>query len=340
MPEKKSKKVKQNIYAKWGYLFIAPFFLVFTLFTLVPLLSTFFYSFFEYYSDNLDVVGPNFVGLQNYFRLFQQGRMFRYFGNTFVIWILGFVPQIILSLLLAVWFTDIRLKLRGLRFWKTIIYMPNLVMASAFGMLFLTLFAQNGPILSFLFEIGALPETFTIDSSVWGTRGVIAFINFLMWFGNTTLLLMAGVMGIDNEIYEAAAVDGSGAFRTFFQITMPLLMPIFIYVFITSLIGGIQLFDVAQIFTRGSGNPNTTSTTLIMYLNQLIVPSKNYGMGGAFSTILFIVTLGLSSIVFRYLVPQTTSKKQKAGRVKDENRYLPMNLRQFKKENRDGEVHE
>ncbi|HKM11044.1 MAG TPA: ABC transporter permease subunit, partial [Bacilli bacterium] len=133
---------------------------------------------------------------------------------------------------------------------------------------------------------------------------------------------------------------GSGAFRTFFQITMPLLMPIFIYVFITSLIGGIQLFDVAQIFTRGSGNPNTTSTTLIMYLNQLIVPSKNYGMGGAFSTILFIVTLGLSSIVFRYLVPQTTSKKQKAGRVKDENRYLPMNLRQFKKENRDGEVHE
>ena len=337
MPEKKSKKVKQNIYAKWGYLFLAPFFIVFTLFTLVPLLSTFIYSFFEYYTDNLNVVGPNFVGLQNYFRLFQEGRMIRFFGNTFVIWIIGFVPQIIISLLLAVWFTDIRLKLRGLRFWKTIIYMPNLVMASAFGMLFLTLFAQNGPILTFLFEIGALPETFTIDSSVWGTRGVIAFINFLMWFGNTTLLLMAGVMGIDNEIYEAAAVDGSGAFRTFFQITMPLLMPIFIYVFITSLIGGIQLFDVAQIFTRGTGNPNTTSTTLIMYLNQLITPSKNYGMGGAFSTILFLVTLGLSSIVFRYLVPQTASKKEKTAKLKAEKRYFPMNLRQFTEEKQDGE---
>lgn len=316
MDAKKIAKAKQKkgMYNKWGYIFIAPFFIVFALFTLVPLFSTFYYSFFEYYKDNLTWVGPNYIGFGNYIYLFQDGRMFKYLGNTAIIWIMGFVPQIIISLLLAIWFTDQRLKLKGMAFWKTIIYMPNLVMASAFGMLFLTLFARNGPILELLFAIGALPETFMIDSSIWGTRGVIAFINVLMWFGNTTLLLMAGVMGIDGEIYEAAQVDGSGPVRTFFQITMPLLMPIFIYVFITSMIGGIQLFDVAQIFTRGSGNPNTTSRTLIMYLNDLISGSRNYGVGGAFSTLLFLITLALSSLVFKHLMPQTKTDAKAAKR--------------------------
>lgn len=322
MKAKKPKKITSNMYAKWGYLFIAPFFIVFTLFTLIPLLSTFIYSFFESFMDGFDQVGPNFVGLQNYITLLTDSELYKYLWNTFIIWIMGFLPQIIISLLLAVWFTDIRLKLRGLQFWKTIVYMPNLVMASAFGMLFLTLFAANGPIISFLIEAKAVPATFTIDSSVWGTRGVIAFINFLMWFGNTTLLLMAGVMGIDNEIYEAAAIDGSGAFRTFFKITMPLLMPIFIYVFITSLIGGVQLFDVAQIFTRGNGNPNNTSKTLIMYLYENLVPSKNYGKGGALSMLIFFLTLGLSSIVFRYLVPQTKGK----GDNKDKKKYHVMDV--------------
>jgi multiple sugar transport system permease protein len=132
MKAKKPKKITSNMYAKWGYLFIAPFFIVFTLFTLIPLLSTFIYSFFESFMDGFDQVGPNFVGLQNYITLLTDSELYKYLWNTFIIWIMGFLPQIIISLLLAVWFTDIRLKLRGLQFWKTIVYMPNLVMASAF----------------------------------------------------------------------------------------------------------------------------------------------------------------------------------------------------------------
>ncbi len=332
MNAKKLKQIKHNMYAKWGYIFIAPFFIVFVLFTLIPLLSTFYYSFFEYYKDGLSTVGPNFIGFDNYLRILQEGQIWRYLANTLIIWILGFIPQIILSLLLAVIFTNVRLKLRGQRFWKTIIYMPNLVMASAFGMLFLTLFSRNGPILELLFSIGALPETFSTDQSVWVTRSIIAFINVIMWFGNTTLLLMAGVMGIDNEVYEAAQTDGSGAFRTFFQITMPLLMPIFIYVFITSMIGGIQLFDVAQIFTRGSGNPNMTSKTLIMYLNDLISTSDNYGMGGAFSVFLFIITLGLSSLVFKQLLPQSIKESKRAKKRIDRLGVIAAQSREKNKE--------
>jgi multiple sugar transport system permease protein len=190
--------------------------------------------------------------------------------------------------------------------------MPNLIMASAFGFLFLTLLSPSGPVINMLLDAGILSEAFNITADVNGTRIVIAFMNFLMWFGNTTLLLMSGVMGIDEDIFEAATVDGAGAFRTFFDITMPLLKPIFVYVFITSLIGGMQLFDVADIFTKGSGGSNMTSYTLIMYLNKVVNGSgKNFGLGGAISVILFIITAALSIAVFFVSYKDSLPKKHK-----------------------------
>ena len=313
-----SKKRKSVSFVKWGYIFITPFFVVYFLFSLVPLLQTFFYSFFEYYKDQLDYIGPNWIGLQNYLTVFTNGQLLKYAGNTIVIWLMGFVPQIIVSLGLAIWFTDNRLKLRGTKFFKTIIYMPNLVMASAFAMLFLTIFAQNGPIINMLFNSGIIAERFNVNSSTIWTRSIIALINFLMWFGNTTILLMAGVMGIDPAIYESATIDGAGSFRTFRSITLPLLMPIFIYVIITSLIGGIQLFDIPQIFTQGVGSPDMTSKTLVMYLYNLISVSKNYGLAGAVSVVLFVITGLLSFAVFRVLSPANKEKR-------DEKRIMKKN---------------
>ena len=129
-------------------------------------------------------------------------------------------------------------------------------------------------------------------------RGLIALMNCLMWFGNTTILLMAGMMGIDTSLFEAAEVDGATSTQVFFKITLPLLRPILIYVVITSLIGGLQLFDVTQILTNGTGNPMRSTMTLIMYLNKHLY-SKNYGMAGALSVVLFIITSLLSLLVFK-----------------------------------------
>ena len=106
------------------------------------------------------------------------------------------------------------------------------------------------------------------------------------------------MLGIDQTLYEAAEVDGANATQIFFRITLPILRPILLYVVITSLIGGLQLFDVPQILTNGQGGPNRTTMTLIMYLNKHLY-SKNYGMGGALSVILFIITGILSIIIFR-----------------------------------------
>ena len=124
-------------------------------------------------------------------------------------------------------------------------------------------------------------------------------MNFLMWFGNTTILLMAGMMGIDPSLFEAAEVDGATATQVFYKITLPLLKPILIYVMITSLIGGLQMFDVPQILTNGSGDPMRSSMTLIMYLNKHLF-SKNYGMAGALSVLLFIITAFMSFLVFKF----------------------------------------
>ena len=294
-------KYKNNVagkHNKWGYIFLIPFFAVFVIFQLIPLITTIYNSFFENYMSGLSQVGPNFIGLENFAKLFQSGDLMKYFNNTMIMWILGAVPQIIVSLLLAAWFTDPSLRLKCQQFFKTVIYLPNLIMAAAFAMLFFALFADSGPINSMLMQMGVISEPYKFMSHVWTVRGLIAFMNFLMWFGNTTILLMAGMMGIDPALFEAAEVDGATSGQVFWKITLPLLRPILVYVIITSLIGGLQMFDVPQILTNGSGDPMRTSMTLIMYLNKHLF-SKNYGMAGALSVMMFILTGVLSLIVYK-----------------------------------------
>ena len=292
------KNSNVNKHNRWGYFFLIPFIVVFIVFQLIPLISTIYNSFFENYMSGLKHIGPKFIGIKNYATLFNSGDLPTYFKNTMIMWILGFVPQILVSLLLGAWFTDPSLRLKGQRFFKTVIYLPNLIMASAFSMLFFTLFSDSGPINSILIQIGVFSKAYSFMSHIWSVRGLVAMMNFLMWFGNTTILLMAGMMGIDQSLFEAAEVDGATAGQIFFQITLPLLRPILIYVMITSLIGGLQMFDVPQILTNGKGDPMRSSMTLIMYLNKHLF-SKNYGMAGALSVILLIITGILSMIVFK-----------------------------------------
>ena len=289
---------KVNKHNRWGYIFLIPFFAVFVIFQLIPLVQTFYYSFFENYMSGLRQVGPNFIGWANYKKLISSGDLWVYTKNTMIMWILGFVPQIFFSLLLSACFTVPSLRLSGQRFFKTVIYLPNLIMAAAFSMLFFTLFADKGPINSLLIQLGIFSKPYKFMSHVGSVRGLVAFMNFLMWFGNTTILLMAGMMGIDTNLFEAAEVDGATSTQIFWKITLPLLKPILVYVMITSLIGGLQMFDVPQILTNGSGNPNRSAMTLIMYLNKHLY-SKNYGMAGALSVLLFLITAVLSILVFR-----------------------------------------
>lgn len=295
---KSRKQSKVVSYNKWGYIFLIPFIGVYIIFQMIPLVTTVINSFYENYRSGLTQIGPNFIGFKNYAAILQNADLWTYAKNTLIMWVMGFVPQILVSLLLGAWFSNPSLRLKGQRFFKTVIYLPNLIMASAFAMLFFTLFSNSGPVNSILMQAGITSEPFKFLSNTWSARSLVAFMNFLMWFGNTTILLMAGMMGIDTSLFEAAEVDGATSTQVFFKITLPLLRPILVYVMITSLIGGLQMFDVPQILTNGTGDPMRSTMTLIMYLNKHLF-SKNYGMAGALSVLLFIVTGILSMFVYK-----------------------------------------
>ena len=210
------------------------------------------------------------------------------------------MPQFVIAMLLALFFTSTRLNIKGQSFFKTVIYMPNLIMAAAFSMLFYTLFSRVGPIQALLENWGVIDHTFDFFAIRVSVRGMIALMNFLMWFGNTTIVLMAGIMGIDQSLFESATIDGANSVQVFFKVTMPLLMPIFVYCLITAMIGGIQMFDVPQVLSKGDGVPNGTTRTLVMYLNGYL-KTRNLGMSGAISVIMFIITGGLGAIVYKML---------------------------------------
>ncbi len=310
MAKENAKKHRKSVsYAKWAYIFITPFFISYILFTLIPQFLTVYNSFFENYRNGLQQVGPNFVGLRNYIQLLTPDKngtidFLRYLGNSLSMWIVGAIPQFLVALLLAVLFTSSRLNLKGQGLAKTIIYMPNLIMASAFSMLVFSLFSNVGPINKLLVASGLLDKPYEFFAFKLPVRTIIAFMNFIMWFGNTTIVLMAGIMGIDQSLFESANLDGANSVHVFFDITLPLLMPILSYALITSMIGGIQMFDVPQVISNGKGTPNMTSTTVIMMLNNYLGISKNYGMSGAISVMLFVITGILGMFVYRSLAKQ------------------------------------
>ena len=300
------RKHKGVSYAKWGYIFILPFFVVYILFTLVPQLTTFYNAFFENYRAGLRQIGPNYVGFDNFVKLFTPDKsgnidMVKYFGNTVILWLLGAVPQVLVALLLAVFFTSYRLNIRGQQFFKTVIYMPNLIMAAAFSMLFFTLFSPVGPVNQILLSTGIADRAIDFLGIRVSVRLLVSLMNFLMWFGNTTILLMAGIQGIDQCLFEAADIDGANYLQVFFRVTLPLLAPILVYTIITAMIGGLQMFDVPQVLTNGKGTPDRTSFTMVMYLNSYLGNSKNYGMAGAISVVLFLISATLSLVVYRTL---------------------------------------
>lgn len=302
-------------YAKWGYIFIAPFFITYIIFSLYPLFETFKNSLYENFRSGLTIIGPNYVGLDNFKAVFD-GLFGKTLMNTLIIWFIGFLPQVIFALLFALWFTDLRLKLKCTGFFKTVIYMPNIIMASSIAVLFFALFSDRGPINGLLATLTNNQNYFEIPgesiyrffSKTAGVRGLAGFINFLMWYGNSTIILMAGIMGIDTSLYEASQIDGANGRQTFRTITLPLLKPILIYLIITAMIGGIQMFDVPNLLTATSGAPNNTAKTVVMLLNDHLF-SKNYGMGGAVSVLLFAI-----SAVFSFLVFLSLKDKKKGGR--------------------------
>ncbi len=302
------RNIRSISYAKYGYFFILPFFLVYCFFQLWPLINTFILS---VYGNGKKV--DEFIGLGNFQALLfgtGMGRtasaihetFFQTLGNTFIVWVGNFIPQIILSLALAVWFTDAKLKIRGKGFFKVVMYMPNIITAASVAALFLSLFAESkyGPINNLLLSAGLIDAPIKFVTGVWQSRGMIMFIQCWMWFGNTMIMLMSGIMGLNPSLFEAANIDGASSGQIFWKITLPLLRPMMLYTLVTSMIGGLQMFDIPYMYIKGTQRNQYTKTVAVFIYEHFRekMPNPNYGFSAAASVILFLITILLGSITF------------------------------------------
>ncbi|MBS4956113.1 MAG: sugar ABC transporter permease [Clostridium celatum] len=292
---KKKGKKKKNLDNR-GYLFILPFLIVFLVFSIYPILRTLYLSFtnFDGFTD------PQFVGIDNYKRLFGDSIFWSAFGNTLKIWIINIVAQLGLAFLLTIIFSDIKYKIRGLSIFRALFYLPNLIAATSVAFLFAQLLDwQYGSINQMLLDAGIISSKINWLGQPKTAVLAVGIIGAWMWFGNSFLMLMAGVQGISKDYYEAAYIDGAGRWKVFTNITLPLLKPIMLYVAITSLIGGLQIFDIPFLITDGIGSPSGALNTTVMYLFNTAFKYNNVGYAAAIAYGLFFIIAIFSAITFK-----------------------------------------
>ena len=273
----------------YGYIFIAPFFIMFFIFGLYPILYNFYLSFQKW--DGLAPIQE--IGFKNFSRLWTDKVFYLTLWNTLRIWVMNYIPQITTALILSAIFTFN--NIRGMKFFRAAYYLPNLITAASIGLLFNLLFNGNKSAANHALTFLSVPGApFDFFSNAYFTSSMVSYIQWWMWFGYTTVILMAGITTVDTSIYEAALVDGANKRQTYWYITLPLIRPTIIYMTVTSVIGGMQLFDVPATLTNGQGNPKKAILTTVMYLYNQGFRNHNFGYASAISIGLFVVISILS----------------------------------------------
>lgn len=296
------KKKKMKDYNKSGYFFVLPFVVVFLIFSVYPVLRTLYLSF----TDFRGFGEANWTGFSNYIRVFQDKFFWRALWNTIRIWVLNIVLQLGLAFLLTIVFSDIKYKIRGLGIFRAIYFLPNLIAATSVSFMFKTLldwrYGTANQVISGIYRFfGATYNPIDWLGTASHAGGTIAVINAWMWFGNSFIMLMAGVQGISKDYFEAAAIDGAGRWTVFGKITLPLLKPILLYVAITSLIGGLQMFDMPFLMSDKASAAYNSVQTAVMYLYKFgfETGTTQVGYASAIAYILFAIILIVSIVQFK-----------------------------------------
>jgi len=267
------------------YLYISPFFILFAITGLFPLLYTGYVSLHEW-----SLIGGegDFVGFDNFAFVLGQEKFWVSLRNTFSIFLFSSVPQVLLALIIAaVLDTNIRAK----TFWRMGVLLPYIVTPVAIAIIFSVMFADKyGIINTFLGGFGIGPIGW--HSEVIPSHIAIATMVNFRWTGYQALIFLAAMQAIPRDYYEAAMIDGASRVRRFFSITIPQLRPTIIFVVVTSTIGGLQIFDEPRLFDQfGRGGADGQWRTLTMYIYNLGWNESNFGRASAVAWLLFIIII-------------------------------------------------
>lgn len=327
-------KNKNNInakYSKFGYFFAMPFMIVFLIFTLYPVLYTVLVGFTDLHG--LLNNGFHFLKgdiLANFKTVLGNKTFVGSLKTTALLWVCNFVPQILLALLLTSWFTDKRSMIQGEGFFKVIFYMPNIITAATVAILFSAFFGYPmGPVTDILQSLGIIDEPYHYFMNANIARGVVVFIQTWMWYGYTMINIIAGVNGISPEIFESAEVDGANRTQTFFQITLPNIKTVMLFILVTSLIGGLTMFDIPKLLVNNSGPDNATKTASVFIYEQAFTNKYMYNVAGAGALIIFVFIVILSSIMFYVMRDKDEAELKKLIKKQEQMRAAELKAQQL-----------
>jgi len=276
------------------YAYVAPFFILFGLVGLFPLVYTFVVSL-----NNWDLLqgAREWIGLKNYTDEFTDPLFWNSIFNTFSIFVLSAVPQLIAALIIAAILDQ---NLRAKTFWRMSVLLPYVVTPVAVALIFSNLFGEQYGL------VNNVLHGFGIDPIMWKTNTVashlaIATMVNWRWTGYNALILLAAMQAVPRDIYESAAIDGAGPIRRFVSITVPSIRPTFIFVVITATIGGLQIFTEPKLFNASSsipGGPFRQYQTTVLYLWDMAFNRGDFGKAAAIAWILFIIIVAFGLLNF------------------------------------------
>ncbi|PUA81317.1 carbohydrate ABC transporter permease [Nocardioides currus] len=267
------------------YLYVSPFFLLFALVGLFPLLYTAFVSVHDW-----SLLGGqgDYTGLENYRRVLEDRYFWNALRNTISIFLLSSVPQVLIALVLA---GLLDTQLRGRTLWRMGVLIPFVVAPAAVALIFGNVFGDRyGLVNEALQGIGLEPIKWHVNTLA-SHVAIASMVNW-RWTGYNALIFLAAMQAVPRELYESAAIDGAGKVRQFVSVTLPLIRPTLLFVVITSTIGGLQVFAEPRLFdTQGLGGSDRQYQTLTMYLWELGWRVRDLGMASAVAWLLFLIII-------------------------------------------------
>jgi cellobiose transport system permease protein len=278
-----------------AYLYIAPFFIIFAIFGFFPIVYTAWVSLHEW-----NPIGDQtFIGIENYTTLFADPRFWNAVVNTFSIWILSTVPQLLLALVLASVLNNAMLR------WKTgfrmSVLVPNITSVIAVGIIFTSIFARDFGLVNWLLGVFGV-EPIDWQAGTLSSHVAISTMVMWRWTGYNALIYLAAMQTIPCSLYEVAELDGCGPVRKFWNITVPQLRPTIIFTVIVSTIGGMQIFAEPLIFggqSGVSGGQSRQFQTLTLFLYEQGFREFDFGYASAIAWALFVFILALSIVNYR-----------------------------------------
>ena len=288
---------------KWAYLFILPFFISFLTFGIYPIFYSFYISFQSY--DPLSLT-MTYVGLANYERLVTSSFFWDSVKNTIQIWLFSIIPQLTIAMILSLILNERWVK--GKNALRSIFYFPNLITPITIGMLFTLLFGYpGGTVNNVMTSLGLFNEAIDFKNVPILAKAVGGIAICWQNFGYNIIFITAGLHSISTDVYEAAEVDGANAWHRITKITLPLLKPIMLYIMITSIIGGLQIFDIPKMLFR-DGAANATRT-MVLYMYESAFDKWQFGYGAAAAYVIAMI-IGVASI-FTIIFNARKSKEAK-----------------------------